>query len=263
MKARVAGPQGHGEQAIARHTGNREAPAIRERVCACESIPGWRVAGIARDRLGVELNRAGDPGLGPLCACPVGSLPQLDHRGIGACRSRRHGGRPPPTQVRECEYQPQRGYGDAPEHPPRGCGGTQPAPGLVGVLAARPSSAAANAVDVGKRSAGARASARVHRTADVRWERRAATGRLMVPRPAKALGNDRLCCRPGEWRLAGEHLVDHAGKTVLVAAPVDVTVRRCLLRAHVGRVPSVSPVSVRRLPGRILERRGDAEVGQV
>ena len=39
----------------------------------------------------------------------------------------------------------------------------------------------------------------------------------------------------GEWRLAGQHLVEHAGQTVEVAPPVHLSLSGGLLRAHIGR----------------------------
>ena len=48
------------------------------------------------------------------------------------------------------------------------------------------------------------------------------------------LGHRRLCGRCVEGRLPGEHLIEHARQRVLIAPSVQLTLRRCLLRAHIG-----------------------------
>ena len=50
----------------------------------------------------------------------------------------------------------------------------------------------------------------------------------------EVLAHQDLCRRPGEWRLPGEHLVEHARQRVEVAAAVQVSLAGGLLRAHVG-----------------------------
>ena len=53
--------------------------------------------------------------------------------------------------------------------------------------------------------------------------------------------HDRLRRRSGEGRLAGEGLVEHAGETVDVAAPVHVARARGLLGRHICRRPDREP----------------------
>ena len=80
-------------------------------------------------------------------------------------------------------------------------------------------------------------------TAPARGRRRAppppappagASGRS-APVAAESLGDHRLRRWPGERRLAGQHLVEHAAERVDVGAGVDVALAARLLGAHVGR----------------------------
>ena len=109
-----------------------------------------------------------------------------------------------------------------------------PAPRRGMISGTGATSASANSVIVGKRSAGSLASARAsaRSMAAGTLGRRAPIGagasiawRAMVARGAGA----------GERRLAGQHLVQHAGQAVLVAAAVEPGLRARLLGAHVGR----------------------------
>src|ERR671915_2062550 len=73
------------------------------------------------------------------------------------------------------------------------------------------------------------------------------------------LAQNALASRPGEWRLAGEHLVQHAGERVEIAAGIDL-VAGCLLRAHVrGGTEGQSGLGQLLATGGI-DRAGDAEV---
>ena len=77
-------------------------------------------------------------------------------------------------------------------------------------------------------------------------------------------GDHGLHGRPGEGRLAGEHLVEQRGERVHVAARVEVLVTGRLLRAHVLGGADGNPGAGERFPppspGRLAERLGDPEV---
>ena len=94
--------------------------------------------------------------------------------------------------------------------------------------------ASANSAAVWKRSAGVRANAVPPRPPPVREHGRAwhAAGEESFREPPR---DDRLCSRPGERRLAGQHLVEHAAERVQVAAGRRLALTRRLFRADVGR----------------------------
>ena len=111
---------------------------------------------------------------------------------------------------------------------------------------------------LGKRSIGARASARCNARATFRGRRpeRGDVGRRLY----EALRDDGLHVRSGERRFADEHLVEHAAERVLVAASVDGFTRR-LFRADVRQRSHCHPrLGHSRLAHR-ADRLADAEVG--
>ena len=75
----------------------------------------------------------------------------------------------------------------------------------------------------------------------------------------EALGDHRLRRRPGERRLAGQHLVEHAAESIDVASGVDGAAAG-LLGAHVGRRADGEAGRGEVAAGR-LERSRDAEIG--
>ena len=122
-------------------------------------------------------------------------------------------------------------------------------------------SAAPNPVAVANRSAGSFSSAREHRGFDVRRHRCRATRCA-----ARLLGHhardDRLRARPGERRLAGEHLVQHRAERVDVAARVDRALAHRLLGAHVlRRAEREARLRHALRRRRCCTRERDAEVG--
>ena len=134
--------------------------------------------------------------------------------------------------------------------------------GSASVATAAPSTAraAANCSAPGNRSAGTLASARVMACSTfggtvVRTVRSDGTGstawRAMMPWAVGA----------GEWRLPREHLVQHAGQAVDVAARVHVAAPRRLLGAHVGRRADREAGLGQLLGAGRAQRAGDAEVG--
>jgi hypothetical protein len=76
------------------------------------------------------------------------------------------------------------------------------------------------------------------------------------------LGDHRLRARARDRRLAGEHLVEHRGERVDVAACVDSTVARCLLGRHVLRRAEREPRLRESIATGFLHGERDAEVGE-
>jgi hypothetical protein len=76
----------------------------------------------------------------------------------------------------------------------------------------------------------------------------------------QALGDQGLRSGSGIWRLAREHLVQHAAETVHVAASVQGSLAHRLLRTHVGRRPHREPCLGEALVGRGAHRQCDPEV---
>ena len=75
------------------------------------------------------------------------------------------------------------------------------------------------------------------------------------------LGHDRLRGRPGERRLAGQHLVGHAAQRVDVAPGRDLALAHRLLGTHVVRRAERHPGLGHPAAARLARGQGDAEVG--
>ena len=74
------------------------------------------------------------------------------------------------------------------------------------------------------------------------------------------LARDALRRGPGERRLAGQHLVQHAAERVHIGSAVDVAVARRLLGTHVGDRPHGHAGLGDLVARRAGHRAGDAEV---
>ncbi len=80
------------------------------------------------------------------------------------------------------------------------------------------------------RSAGFRSSAE-----STNWSRAGATSGRLGRRLRQLTRDDRLGRRPGVWRFAGEHLIEHCTQRVHVCPGIDRALTHRLLRAHVRR----------------------------
>ena len=123
-----------------------------------------------------------------------------------------------------------------------------------------PASADANWATGANRSAGALAKARASAPATPGRHLRAEPGDRRRRRD-RMLVEQALRGRAGERRLAGEHLVEHAGQAVEVAPPIEVRLAGGLLRAHVRRRADRHARSASALAAGGADRLRDPEVG--
>ena len=95
-----------------------------------------------------------------------------------------------------------------------------------------------------------------------RWSGTAGRGpahaRSLATQP---LGDHSLRGGPGERRLAGEHLVQHAAERVDVAPGIDRLAAACSGLMYGRRAERQAGLGQRCSSARLLERLGDAEVG--
>ncbi len=119
--------------------------------------------------------------------------------------------------------------------------------------------ACAKAAASGKRSAGTGASARSVACSTLARHARAHAAKR-GDLAAHASRNHCLGGGAGERRLTGQHLVKHAGQTVLVAPGIHRSLAACLLRTHIRRSAHREPRFSESLDARCVQRPGDAEV---
>jgi hypothetical protein len=79
-------------------------------------------------------------------------------------------------------------------------------------------------------------------------------------RLGESLAEHRLRSGSDKGLAAGEHLVKHAGKAVLIASPVDDGFAGCLLRTDIGRRPYHHARLRQRIACSHADRFGDAEI---